>query len=272
MSRPEGMDEYIQWAADNIGSHFGEQPLESLYETNMNNVFNGVSQHPFFVGFSNKAKSWQAEYNHQTNSDLFTDSNEPKLLVKPYGSVVEKTYRQNILWNKNFPNEPRGGWYNHSNLYSRFNDLVRGSMVCRFIDGPEFVAEAIRTYATDYGLNSRQYSQERDDGYYAYHVYIKFPVTVYDLDWSKSDIFVEVEIQITTQLQEVLRSLTHKFYEKQRLQSSSDRGKWKWDFKSNRFKVGYLSHTLHLLESVILESRDNVMGLDEDDQEGVSNG
>jgi hypothetical protein len=71
---------------------------------------------------------------------------------------------------------------------------------------------------------------------------------------------VEIEIQITTQLQEVLRSLTHKFYEAQRLQVVPDKGKWKWDFKSNRFKVGYLSHTLHLLESVILESRDSVMG------------
>ncbi|GAB1053563.1 MAG: hypothetical protein Sw1PiTSA_41010 [Shewanella algae] len=268
MSKPEGVDEYIKWATENVGSQFGEQPLESLYETNMNNVFNGVSQHPFFVGFSNKARAWESDYKELTNSDLFTDSNEPKLLVKPYTSVVEKTYRQNILWNKKYPNEPSGGWYSHSNIYSRLNDLVRGSMVCRFIDGPEFVAKAIREYASELDLTSRQYSQERDDGYYAYHVYIKFPVTVYELDWSKSDTFIEVEIQITTQLQEVLRSLTHKFYETQRLQSNSDRGKWKWEFKSSRFKVGYLSHTLHLLESVILESRDSVMGAQNSEQEG----
>ncbi|EIV8646623.1 TPA: hypothetical protein NJ448_004524 [Vibrio parahaemolyticus] len=268
MNKPEGIEEYIEWAAENIGSQFNDQPLESLYETNMNNVFNGVSQHPFFVGFSNKARTWQTSYKEATNSDLFTDSNEPKLLVKPYSSVVEKTYRQNVLWNKKFPETPKGGWYDHSNLYCRLNDLVRGSMVCRFIDGPKFVANAIRAYAKEFNLESRQYSQERDDGYYAYHVYVKFPVTVYGLDWSKSDTFVEVEIQITTQLQEVLRSLTHKFYETQRLQSNTDRGKWKWEFKSSRFKVGYLSHTLHLLESVILESRDSVMGLESDLQEG----
>jgi hypothetical protein len=69
---------------------------------------------------------------------------------------------------------------------------------------------------------------------------------------------VEVEIQLTTQLQEVLRSLTHPFYEAERLLRNPDKGKWKWDFSSGRFKVGYLSHTLHLLESVILETRDKV--------------
>ncbi|PVZ41319.1 hypothetical protein [Pseudomonas sp. CC120222-01a] len=268
MNKPEGMDEYILWASENIGSSFSDQPLESLYETNMNNIFNGVTQHPFFVGFSNKAKSWLADYNRSTQSDLFTSSHEPKLLIKPYASVVEKTYRQNILWNKGFPSEPKSGWFTHENVYFRFNDLIRGSLVCRFLDGPEFVAEAIRNYAGEHGLDSRQYTQERDDGYYAYHVYIKIPVTIYDIAWAKYNVMIEIEIQITTQLQEVLRSLTHKFYETQRLQITPDKGKWKWDFKSNRFKVGYLSHTLHLLESVILESRDRVMAISGDQQKG----
>ncbi|CAI9008468.1 hypothetical protein [Pseudomonas chlororaphis] len=259
MAKPKDMDEYIDWAAANINSPLKEQKIESLYDTNMNNIFNGVSQHQFFVGFSRKSKEWQKKYRENTNTELFTDSDEPKLIVKPFASTVEKTYRQNILWNKNFPEQPKTGWYDHQNIYSKLNDLVRGSLVCRFIDGPSFVADSINEYAKEHGLQTRQYTQERDDGYYAFHIYIKFPVTVIDLQWNKTEINTEVEIQITTQLQEVLRSLTHKFYESQRLISSPDKGKWKWDFTSSRFKVGYLSHTLHLLESVILESRDRVM-------------
>ena len=61
-------------------------------------------------------------------------------------------------------------------------------------------------------------------------------------------------------MQEVLKDLTHKFYEKQRVSIDKDKSKWKWDFSSSRFKVGYLSHTLHLLESIILESREKVLG------------
>ncbi|MFP3339681.1 hypothetical protein R0J91_17010, partial [Micrococcus sp. SIMBA_131] len=87
------------------------------------------------------------------------------------------------------------------NVYSRLNDLGRGSLVCRCIDGPSFVAQAIEDYAEEHGLESRQYTHERDDGYYAFHVYIKFPVTLIDLEWNKTEATAEVEIQLTTQRQ-----------------------------------------------------------------------
>jgi ppGpp synthetase/RelA/SpoT-type nucleotidyltranferase len=259
MTKPRGIDEYIEWAKNNIGTPFDDQKIKSVYETNMNNIFNSVSEHQFFVGFSNISKSWQKEYEGNTKTELFMDNEEPALLIKPFESTVEKTYRVNVLWNRGFPEPPRKGWIDQKSIYAELNDLVRGSLVCRFIDGPAFVADSIENYAKSLGLNSRQYTQERDDGYYAYHVYVKFPVSIFNLDWEKSDILIEIEIQITTQLQEVLRSLTHKFYETQRLSETNDKGKWKWDFSSTKFKVGYLSHTLHLLESVILESRDSVM-------------
>jgi VCBS repeat-containing protein len=117
------------------------------------------------------------------------------------------------------------------------------------------------SYAKTCSLESRSYSQERDDGYYAYHLYVTFPVKVFDLSWNVVDVTSEVEIQATTQLQEVLRSLTHHFYAANRLQRDRS-GKWKWEFGSTQFKVGYLSHTLHLLESVIVESRDRLLSED----------
>ncbi|MEA5604396.1 hypothetical protein [Nostoc sp. UHCC 0252] len=133
--------------------------------------------------------------------------------------------------------------------------------------------DRIIEYAKFHKLKYRKYSQERDDGYYAYHVYVSFPAKIYDIDWNAEDINIEAEIQITTQLQEVLKELTHKFYEKQRISQDKDTSKWKWDFSSSRFKVGYLSHTLHLLESIILESREKVLeGSLIDDVEEDNNG
>lgn len=259
MNKPKGIDDYVNWAKENLSAPFDDQKIKSVYETNMNNIFNSVSEHQFFVGFSNVSKAWQQEYEQKTRTELFMDNVEPTLLIKPFESTVEKTYRVNVLWNRNFPKPPPKGWLDQYSIYTHLNDLVRGSLVCRFIDGPAFVADSIENYANELGLASRQYTQERDDGYYAYHVYVKFPVSIFNIDWETSEVSIEIEIQITTQLQEVLRSLTHKFYETQRLSSSNDRGKWKWDFSSSKFKVGYLSHTLHLLESIILESRDSVM-------------
>jgi ppGpp synthetase/RelA/SpoT-type nucleotidyltranferase len=260
MKKPDSIDEYIIWAEREIACQFNDPKIQKLYDTNLITVFNTVIQHPFFIGFSNKAKEWEDYYEGKTHTSLFMDNSNPNLTKKPYKSVVEKTYRHNLLWNKGFPSPPKNGWYTFQNLYSRLNDLVRGTLVCRFIDGPSFIADRIQRYAEEHRLTCRQYSQEREDGYYAFHVYVSFPVTIIDSDWNEENIFVEVEIQVTTQLQEVLRTLTHKFYESQRLSVSNDKGKWKWDFSSSRFRVGYLSHTLHLLESIILESRENVLG------------
>jgi hypothetical protein len=260
MLKPTNLDEYHDWAKQNLSSDFRSPKIERLYETNLTNIYNAITEHKFFVFFSSQASRWQEEYNQKTCSDLFMGSNEPKLVKKPYKSAIEKSYGINILWNKNFPNEPKKGWINHQNIFMQFNDLVRGTLVCRFIDGPAFIAKKIVEYAKEHNLKYRKYSQERDDGYYAYHVYVSFSAKIFDMEWNEEDVQVEVEIQITTQLQEVLKDLTHKFYEKQRISLDKDTSKWKWDFASSRFKVGYLSHTLHLLESIILESRERVLG------------
>jgi ppGpp synthetase/RelA/SpoT-type nucleotidyltranferase len=266
--KPETVADYLKWAEVVLGSSFNaDDRLRSMYDTNSQNILNRVNQHAFFAHFSQKTEAWNVEYEKKTGSRLFTSNGDPKLNTKSYESVVEKTFRQNILLNGEFPQAPTTtGWLDYNSIYEHFNDLVRGSLVCRFIDGPAYVANAIVAYAEECGLKSRQYSHERDDGYYAYHVYIKFPVSIFDLSFGKTEKLVEVEIQLTTQLQEVLRSLTHHHYETERLMPNPDRGKWKWEFESSRFKVGYLSHTLHLLESVILEARNNVLGDGKEDK------
>ncbi len=260
--KPIDLDSYLSWAAHVLGCDFKDPKVVRIYETNVNNILTSVTQHPFFVGFSAEVAQWQEEYHHETNSALFMDSAEPHLCVKSFRSVVDKSFRMNILWNKAFPKAPKRGWVNLQNIYAMLNDLVRGSLVCRFIDGPERVARYISDYADRLDLVSRSYSQEREDGYYAFHVYVTFRVSVFDADWNEADVSVEVEIQITTQLQEVLRSLTHHLYESQRLQVADTSGKWKWEFTSSRFKIGYLSHALHLLESVIVESRDRLLNFE----------
>src|ERR1041384_733715 len=224
MQRPQSLEDYLIWAEGVIACYFGDPKTQKLYDINLINIYNTVIKHSFFVGFSNKAKEWEAYYESRTKSNLFMGNGDPNLQIKPYDSVVEKTYRKNILWNRNYPKPPQDGWYASRNLYSRLNDLVRGTLVCRFIDGPSFVAQAIKSYANEHGLQCRQYSQEREDGYYAFHVYISFPVTIVDGGLNEEQVLVQVEIQITTQLQEVLRTLTHQFYKTQRLAVSADRG------------------------------------------------
>lgn len=260
MAIPKSIEEYKDWARAKLNVDFDDPKIERIYTQNSNNIKSSLASSEFFVYFLSKSATWQEKYLAETKTDLFMGNSDPNLKIKPYKSVVEKTFRMNVLWNENFPDPPKKGWVDHHNMYSLINDLIRGTLVCRFIDGPKFVGKEIARYAKENYLYSRQYSQERDDGYYAYHVYISFPVTIFDIEWNAQNTMVEVEIQLIMQLQEVLRGLTHHFYVQQRSLSKKDTSKWKWDFSSSRFKVGYLSHTLHLLESIILESRQRVLG------------
>lgn len=66
-----------------------------------------------------------------------------------------------------------------------------------------------------------------------------------------------VELQFTTQLAEVISSLTHFQYESQRLGEEFEED-WRWNVNSKQFRPFYIAHGLHLLEGIILEYRDAV--------------
>ena len=109
-------------------------------------------------------------------------------------------------------------------------------------------------------MNHSWRSQAKDEGYYAYHFYTDYEVDFYDLNFNFARATIQMEIQVTTQLQEIMRSLTHKFYESRRIQPSKKNLDWKWQYRENQFRASYLSHTLHLLEAYVVQSRDEYFG------------
>ncbi len=257
MKKPKDISEYKEWVKDNLGTDFNDESSLNLYETNINSALSAIEEHIFFTNLSDKLLDWSNSYENTTGSILLMSQERLKLIQKSYESAINKSFRVNILQNKNFPKPPEKGWVVHKNLYTYFNDVIRGTIVCRFIDAPTFLTNELSNYARTLKLDTRYYSQEREEGYYAYHFYVFIPVKLLDESFRRVDSKIEVEIQITTQLQELLKSLTHKLYEVDRLATKKFDSKWKWEYKTNRFKVSYLSHTLHLLESVIVESRNS---------------
>lgn len=267
MSKPGTLEEYIDWAKTTLGIDLEDINERTLYHYNVQNAFTAVINSPFLKGLNAQLAKWAEEYKTQTGSDLLMENSRLSPIQKPYDSAINKSFRKNIILNDHYPGPPKKGWITPKNLPDHINDSVRGTLVCKFIDGPSYVSARLTDYADALGLRNRQYSQERDEGYYAYHFYAGFDVELYNNIGQVRKSTVDMEIQITTQFQEVLRSLTHRFYEERRLQSEVDHSKWKWDHKSNRFRVGYLSHALHLLEAMITESRDKV----HESSQGTSN-
>lgn len=231
-----------------------------------------IQGHPFFLGLPAQLERYSQEYRVVKGGALFMDPDYAQsvvnLYIKPFTSAVDKSFRHNCLWNRKFPKAPiarRIGapsvWATPDNWLSVFDDIVRTSMVCKFIDGPGWLAERLHQCArTQHGLEASFSSRQLDSGYYAYHLYVDFPMKLMKSPklGGTEDVAVTVEIQFTTQLQEALRAITHEQYAERRLTAEDglNRHSWKWDYTAEEFRAGYLAHTLHLLEGIIAELRD----------------
>jgi ppGpp synthetase/RelA/SpoT-type nucleotidyltranferase len=162
----------------------------------------------------------------------------------------------NCNWNRIFPEEPRQGWTKSSNWFTTLDDLIRTTLVCRYLDGPEQVCKAIARKADEFKLVNEFGPRATDEGYYAFHCYVKIPVDLMVGDAGTIALTpVEIEIQVTTQLQEILSDLTHPFYRTRRIGPSRPPPLDRWDFSSIEFRASYLAHTLHLIEGMIVQLR-----------------
>jgi hypothetical protein len=192
--------------------------------------------------------TWQAEYS--SRFQLFTEPSVTELdfVPKPFMSVVNKLYREAIL-----SKEP--STFPFTECFSRFDDLVRTTLASPYGDGPIFIAEKLNNLAEERKLSKSVKRRGNDFGYYAIH--FSYDTRVELLDFPKPEV-VEVdltaEIQLTTQLQLSLRTLTHKLYERRRLNMDTTTD-WKWEFDNELFRPSYTGHTLHLLESLLLEMK-----------------
>lgn len=266
-ARPSTIEEYSNWARKTIAIEFDDR-LATLTETNVRLILNKAQENAFFKDLPDTLDLCAKEYEskHPGARLLMRSVGDFELVPKSYQSIVNKSWRQNVIWNSRWPKPPRprvagidqpDGWTTPENWYSRFDDIVRGTIVLRYIDGPQFLAEALAQYCSTHGIKASVESRALDEGYYAYHFYLQVPVVLLKQDWSELRGNVWVEIQLTTQLQEVARDLTHTFYAVRRLETKRD-NEWKWDHGSERFKAAYISHSLHLIEGLIVELRDGI--------------
>jgi hypothetical protein len=255
-SGPETVDEYVAWAAKTLGIDFAAPASRNQYETNVQNAQNAVQNSLFMREFPAFLAKQEEEHQKRTGAGLLMLS-ELTVHRKPFSSAVTKSFRINVLRNNGFPNPPNDGWITPDNWYGRFPDLVRSTLVCRFLDGPKGLALALDEYAKSMGLTGRHIPRNTDDGYYAFHQHTGFPVDIVDANWQTQATTVEFEIQLTTQLQEVLRDLTHPLYERARVATGQRDDHWKWEHDTLRFRTSYLGHTLHMIEAVIVQVRDS---------------
>lgn len=158
--------------------------------------------------------------------------------------------------NDAFPEEPEGGWIIPENWFLKINDIVRTLFVVKYFDGVKFLISKIENLCKKHNLELLIDYEAREEGYYAAHLYVKQEFEIPKPTWDTKRIFVLVELQITTQLQEVIRKMLHNYYEKKRMMVKKPIEKWQWDYGCDEFCTNYLGHILHYVEGQIMEVRD----------------
>lgn len=205
---------------------------------------------------TNNIADYDQEYRLTTGYPLFTSKYIPELFIKPFDSFLLKTFRKNVLENNSWPDEPEGGWILPENWFSRINDIIRTLFVVKYFDGVTFIKDAISALCQEQSMHCEVSFEAREEGYYAVHTYTRQSVEIPKIDWDTKRVDLYVEMQITTQLQEVIRRLLHKYYEERRKMVGKPLEKWQWNYRSEEFCANYLGHILHYVEGMILEIRE----------------
>lgn len=260
INKPKNMREYEIW----FKSICKSKDLFLLGRTDYNDVA-AIIKKDF-----EESKLWSqliknlSEYNDEylkrnSGYSLLMYPREPELLIKPYGSFLLKTFRENVLENESWPKAPKNGWILPNNWFSKINDIVRTMFVVKYIDGVEFIKNKIDYLCKE---NNRKYIyslKAKEEGYYAGHLHITEEIEIPEIPWGTKKVDVSIEIKITTQLKEVIQKLLHQYYENERKEIKINKKNgvpWQWDYSSNNFTVNYLGHIIHYIEGVIINVRE----------------
>lgn len=256
--KPREIEDYVTWLARTRGADVSFRN-ETHFNSMLPKAQRDMQESAFWTDIARRLPEYDEEYYISTGYRLLAGP-IPELQIKSYKSFLLKTFRKNVLENTGWPESPQGGWYLPDNWYSRINDLIRTIIVVKYLDGVEFLAGRLRALCEEHQLVCRVDFEARESGYYAAHLYVQREFEVPQFDWNTQAIPMWTEIQLTTQLQETILKLTHRFYEERRQLAQPANEKWQWNYRSDEFAANYLGHILHYVEGMIIEIRDKQRG------------
>jgi hypothetical protein len=210
----------------------------------------------FWQELQTRMPDFEAAYFVATGVGLTSIPHSGEVVVKPWPSFVSKSYRINVLNNKEFPEPPFGkeGWLLPSNYFTRVNDVIRTTFVVRYLDGVQEIKGRIEALAAELGARCGSKLEGTPAGYYAGHIVVEIPVKLPSVTWVQRDVSLPIEIQVTTQVKEVIKELLHRTYQQQRLEAQDDVS-WQWEYESRPFAANYLGHILQYVEGRIMNVR-----------------
>lgn len=253
--KPKDIDEYKKWLKEKHKIEISGK-TQKYYESVASRIKQDLEKSDFWIQLTKNLREYDVEYLVKTEYHLLTPILKPELHIKPFDSFLLKTFRKNIIENKRWPDEPKGGWVLPNDWYSRINDIIRTLFEVKYLDGVEFMISKVKSICEKYKMGCKVSLEATEVGYYAAHLYIRKKFEIPKVTWDTEWIDVSIEIQITTQIQEVIRKLLHKYYEDARKRLEKEDIKWQWNYENDEFVANYLGHILHYVEGMIMEIRE----------------
>lgn len=247
--------EFPYWMQDNL-----DIVIDSTHISNYNaatiQMKEQLGKSSFWELLCKKINEYNDEYYGEYETELLKEKKAPIIEKKPAGSFIEKIYRENVIDNENFPGEPRTGWVVPDNWFSKINDIVRTTIVVRYLDGIEYIGTRLENLCSGQAvLKDKCRYLAKIEGYYAAHLYFNMEFEIPGMEWETQKVVSPVEIQITTQVKEVIKDLIHPYYEEQRVKRYSEEDIWQWRYESPEFARNYLGHIIHYVEGMMVGIR-----------------
>ena len=251
VKKPQTEDEYRQWFAQEQRVSITNS-TQAYYETVTGRAQQEIETSKFWREFVDELTEINARYHIETGYDLIAPGRKLKLLTKSYNSFFQKTFRKNVTMNKNWPNPPENGWMVPDDWLSQTNDIIRGALVVRYLDGVEFMVKEITTLGDKLGHKFKHFYEAREDGYYAAHLYTQYDAEIPKQSWDTHKVSFSIELQVRTELQESIQKLLHSYYKRRGPERERN---WQWNFESDEFVANYMGHILHYVEATIVDIR-----------------
>lgn len=254
-TRPEFGQQYELWLNQNCGI-LSLAPYQNNYKIVTEQLRDSFTKSSFWTKLLADLKEVDDQYTIDFKFPLISTFS-PDVLIKPWNSLIEKSFRRNVAQNTNFPEPPDAGWVIPPEWFSLTKDIVRTSIIVKYIDGVPLVLKKLIERAQAEKLDYEHELQTREDGYYGAHFNLHLPCSIPTMAWETERREIIFEIQITTQIKDVIKRLLHSYYEDHRVRGKKSLlADIAWNYKDDEFVATYLGHILHYVEGMIIEARD----------------
>jgi ppGpp synthetase/RelA/SpoT-type nucleotidyltranferase len=248
-------EEYELWLEKKAGIRLDSR-LQYYYITCQHEIKESLEKSPLWLEILRLLREENDQYFIKNDERLIESIDNIEIYPKPWTSLIDKTYRQNVLFNEDWPNPPHNEWITPHNCFTYITDVLRTTIVVKYLDGVEQMAQRLHTLCDTRNTKPSCDFEAKPEGYYAAHFCFHYDFPIRNLDSLGYSIkSVPIEIQITTQLKAVIKSLLWEFYRSRRSIPASEDKQWQWQWESNEFAVNYLGHILHYVDGMIVGIR-----------------